>query len=454
MLKNLKILPTQLNGKSSTTLDSNIETEPRGLSLKANFIWTLAGNLVYSGCQWGMLVIIAKVGSAELVGQFALGLAITAPVLMFSNLQMRGVQATDAKREYSFGDYLGLRLITTLLALLIIAGIILVSGYGWETALVVLLVGVAKAFEAVSDIFYGLLQQYERMNRIAISMVLRGFLALAVLGLIIFFTHSMVWGVLGMALSWGLVLVFYDLWAGNNVLASALKPGEKTGLGKNYIAPRWHWPNLLKLTWLALPLGLVMMFISLNTNLPRYFLEHYSGERELGIFAALSYLVIVGNTIVGALGQAASPRLSRHYAAGDKAAFRSLMVKLALLGGFIGLAGALVALVAGPLILTIFYRSEYAAYSDVFFWLMVVAGFGYVASFLGYGLTAARYFRSQLPLFAASCGLTLLGCAWLVPGQLLLGATLALGISTVFQLLGSIAILMHALRHTPTEPEK
>src|SRR4051812_45337492 len=123
MLKNLKALPTQLNGKNSPALDSSAPAAPRGLSLKVNFIWTLAGNLIYAGCQWGMLVIIAKLGSAELVGQFALGLAITAPVLMFSNLQMRGIQATDAKREYSFGDYLGLRLLTTLLALLIIAGI-------------------------------------------------------------------------------------------------------------------------------------------------------------------------------------------------------------------------------------------------------------------------------------------------------------------------------------------
>src|SRR5690349_21224091 len=80
------------------------------LSLRTNFIWTFLGNVVYAGCQWGMLVVLAKLGSPEIVGQFALALAVTAPVFMFTNLQTRGVQATDARKEYAFGDYLALRL--------------------------------------------------------------------------------------------------------------------------------------------------------------------------------------------------------------------------------------------------------------------------------------------------------------------------------------------------------
>ncbi len=93
-----------------------------GLSLKTNFSWTLAGNVIYAGCQWGMLVILAKLGSPEMVGRFALGLAITAPVIMFTNLQLRSIQATDARGEYLFGNYFGLRLFATAIALLIIGG--------------------------------------------------------------------------------------------------------------------------------------------------------------------------------------------------------------------------------------------------------------------------------------------------------------------------------------------
>src|SRR4051812_26106921 len=97
------------------------------LSLRSNFAWTFVGNVIYAGCQWGMIVVLARLGSQELVGRFALGLAIAAPVLMFTNLQLRAVLATDAKQEHAFGDYLTVRLLTTATALLVIAGIAFAS---------------------------------------------------------------------------------------------------------------------------------------------------------------------------------------------------------------------------------------------------------------------------------------------------------------------------------------
>src|SRR5436190_1143591 len=95
------------------------EIGPRavGMSLRSNFLWAIVGNVAYAACQWGMLVVLAKMGSAEMVGQFALALAISTPILMFTNLQLRGVQATDARGDYSFRDYLGLRLLMAAIGL-------------------------------------------------------------------------------------------------------------------------------------------------------------------------------------------------------------------------------------------------------------------------------------------------------------------------------------------------
>ena len=51
------------------------QTKP--LTLRRNFSWTFAGNAVYAACQWGMLVVLAKLGSPEMIGQFTLGLAVS-----------------------------------------------------------------------------------------------------------------------------------------------------------------------------------------------------------------------------------------------------------------------------------------------------------------------------------------------------------------------------------------
>jgi hypothetical protein len=47
------------------------EGSQKALSLRLNFSWALAGNIIYAACQWGMLSVLAKLGSPEMVGLFA-----------------------------------------------------------------------------------------------------------------------------------------------------------------------------------------------------------------------------------------------------------------------------------------------------------------------------------------------------------------------------------------------
>ncbi len=436
-----------MSAHSSVELDTSLprladrQESPRpALSLRANFAWTFVGNVVYAASQWAMLVVLAKLGTPEMVGQFALGLAVTAPVIMFANLQLRGVQATDAKGDYQFGDYLSLRLVTTGIALMVIVAITFVSSYRDQGALVIVMIGLAKAFEAISDIFYGLLQQHERMDRIAKSMLLKGPLSLVALGLGVYVTRSVFWGTVGLAVAWALLLVLYDVRSGKMILRQLSPMHSFRG-----VRPRWEPRTLWKLTTLALPLGVVMLLISLNTNIPRYFIEHYFGTRDLGIFSAMAYLMVAGNTVVGALGQSASPRLAHYYAVGKRWAFTRLLLQLVGIAALLGLGGVLVVLLVGREILTLLYKPEYAVEVNAFVWLTAAAGIGYIASFLGYAMTAARYFKVQAPLSGLVTGATALACLWLVPRGGLSGAAFALLTSSVVQALGSLAIVIHAL---------
>jgi O-antigen/teichoic acid export membrane protein len=104
------------------------ENKRKPLSLRRNFSWTFIGNTVYAAAQWGMLVVLARLSSADVVGQFRLALGLTAPIILFTNLQLRGVQATDAKEQYTPQMYLALRIVMTLLGL---AGILLVALTGY-----------------------------------------------------------------------------------------------------------------------------------------------------------------------------------------------------------------------------------------------------------------------------------------------------------------------------------
>lgn len=416
-------------------------------SLKKNLSWTFMGNTVYVFCQWGMLAALAKLGNPEMVGQFALGLAVTAPIVLFFNFALRQIQATDARRQYTFGDYLGLRLVTTALALLAIILVALFAQYSRETALVIVMVGLAKSFEAVSDVFYGLLQQRERMDRISKSMIIKGLLSLVALVTVVYLTGSVLWGAASLAAVWALVLVRYDIGSGMLALNSShaseglpLDSDRREGL-----KPQWKVRRLASLTVLALPLGIVAVLVSLNANIPRYLIEQYLGTRELGIFSAMAYVMAAGGAVVAALGQSSSARMARYYADGDLRAFGTLLSKLVGVGALFGVMGVLVSAIVGREALAVLYTPEYAEHINVFLWLMVAAGLGYVAILLSYGMMSARFFRVQIPLFAGVLGVTTLAGVVLVPDTGILGAALAVVLGITFQLAGSIGVLVYIL---------
>ena len=397
-----------------------------GLSLRLNVSWTLAGNVVYAGCQWLTLVALARLGTPEMVGQFALAMALTAPIFMLTNLNLRAVQATDARLDFSFAEYFGLRLLTTSAALAGVGAVSLWGGYRRETALIVAAIGVAKAFEAISDILYGVFQHHERMDRIAVSMMIKGPLSLAAMAVALSVTGSVFVASIAMTLVWAAVLAAYDVPRAARILRS--DPGDR-------LRPAWDHPRLTTLARIAFPLGCVTMLISLNSNVPRYFIERTLGEGPLGIFAAIASLMIAGGVVVNALGQSASPRLSRYAADGDATAYRALMTRLYGMSLALGGAGILVAVAAGPLILTTLFGSEYARHSGVLIWLMGAAALSFIFSMLGTSLTALRCFRIQAVLHTMSAGVSIPLFFYLTRAQGLVGAARALFIQALMMML-------------------
>jgi O-antigen/teichoic acid export membrane protein len=179
----------------------------------------------------------------------------------------------------------------------------------------------------------------------------------------------------------------------------------------------------------------------LNTNIPRYFVEHYLGEAALGYFAALAYVMFAGYTVMNALGQSATPRLARYYQS-NRAAFKRVLAKMMLVAAAVGAAGILVAVLWGCPLLTLLYRRDYAQHANVFVWVMIAAAISYMGSMLGYGMTAARIFRAQVPLFATcSLGITTT-CTLLMKSQGMIAAAYALVVGSCIAAVGAACILM------------
>lgn len=419
--------------------------------LRANVAWMLAGNVSQGFTQWFLVVVLAKLGTIEMVGNFTLGLAIGLPILMFGTLSLRSIQLTDGDRLYRFLDFLFLRTASLAAALLVIVIIAASAHYSVAIIASVALISLAKTGEYLSDVFYGLLQREEHMAGIAISMALRGTLSLGALAAGVWLTGSLLWGAAGMAASSLITLLAFDLPRSLALMNVGFRAGVRQ-CTRYLLADRGACGRLRSLAIAGLPLGAVLMLVSLNLNLPRYFVEHSLGVRELGIFSSLTNVLAVGSVVINALGQGVTPRLAKYFESARMKDFRSLLmvaVGASLAIGAVGLAGALL---FGRHALSILYQPEYASQQDSLVWLMAASAFVYAGAMLGSAVTAVRCFMPQLPLFAIAAATTAGASMILVPSLGMRGAALAILISAVVQCAGGAHLLRTVCRRAATAP--
>jgi O-antigen/teichoic acid export membrane protein len=414
-------------------LDTKLSTpQLPPLTLRANFSWTFAGNVVYMASQWAILVLIAKLTSPEDLGRFALALAICAPVILLFNLHLRTVLATDIAGEYPFSVYLITRSVCLCVALLAISGIVWVVGYRGTTLAVVAAMAAAKSVESVSDIHYGLLHQYERLDFVSQSLIVKGVGSAIVVAIVLGVSGNVVLATWAIAGVWALLFLLFDR---RNV--RRLQDRQPRNLVMTF--PLRDIARLARRTW---PLGVVAMLISLNPNIPRYVIDFHFGPEEVGFFAALAYTLIVGKAVVGSLGKSAAPRLSRLAGQGLTAEYGTLVTRLVLIAAVLGGVGVGLVSFAGEFVLTLLYTPEYADHSPAFLVLMVAAALNYVSVVLWYALTAAgRRFGGQLPLFVLVATASLIGAVVLVPDHGTLGAAWSTVIAAVIQMCGTALLI-------------
>jgi O-antigen/teichoic acid export membrane protein len=429
---------TRCKGKGGDQVN---QSASKPISLRRNFTWTASGFAIYALMQWGVIIALAKIGDPTSVGSFTLATAIATPVLLFTNLQLRALQASDARSDFQFSDYVSLRVATSSIGFLLIVAFALLGGYPTYVAGAVVVVGAAKCIESFSDVLYGLFQRHERFERTAKSLIIRSSASLIAVVAVMVTTGSVLLVCLAIAIAWLLTLVFYDLDRAKRLLSS------HENLNRYATVRDWvpfATTRMMALTKLAFPLGIVMLLISLNLNIPRIVIERELGIRQLGYFGAMAYPVFAGSVAVFALGEAMVPRLSREFIAAPER-FVRVWCRLLVMASLIAAIGVVVVATWGSDLLGILYGSVYQEHGTTFTWLIIGAGFSYLGSANCYALTAARRLKIQVPLFAVVTGATLVGAIVLVPRNGLVGAGQAMAISGLIHALLAGAAVVAAI---------
>lgn len=419
----------------------------RARTLRSNFAWNAAGNGVFALCQWGILIVFAKLGSPALVGQVVYGLALTAPLFVIAQLQLRSVQSTDATRRHTLSQYVGLRVITTIAALIITSLVASVMCTGNKPlCLIVLLWALTKAVDSGSDCLYGLFQQAERMDYVGVSFSLRGVLSLASVAILFRASHSAALGLAGLAISWGAVFILFDIPMARNLVRTRNHLAHAAGLMAETLCPVLDRRQLTQLSLEAAPLGIVAFLLTIQIQIPRYVVAGVLHTRELGLFSAAAYLTFTGALLVNALGAPAMVRLAKYHVTDERSAFLQLLTKLCLVATVLGVAGILASMLFGRRILAVLYTSEYSRMAGVLTILCAGSALTFIASFLGYAMTAQGRYKIQVPIGVYVTSITLVSCYFLTMHYGLTGTALGVLIGNLAQLLICVGVVWHGTR--------
>ncbi|MDF2667700.1 MAG: hypothetical protein K0R67_6 [Paenibacillus sp.] len=390
----------------------------------------LLGSIVYAGAQFVIVSLLNKFGSTEHIGQYALGLAITAPIFMLSHLHLRSVWIVNSSGKHTFGSYIGLRWLTSAAAFSITVGIALLGGFDRNTSLVIVLISTYRFIESISDLLLGVCQKQEQLDSITFSRISKGIISTISFILVYIPTQSLILSLLTMIIGWFCIMLGYDFRKARQLVATR---------------PVFAYKQLKPLVRASAPLGIVLALMSLNANIPHYSIAYFRGQHDLGVYASLAYMIVACNVVVTALGEAYTPRLAKWFTEGRYSLFVRLLVRMITMGVLLGGLGCIGGWAFGTELLTLLYNRELAAEMEVFLWMLLSTLLIFVSSFLWYGITATRTFSLQIPLFLCTAGSNAAACLLLVPRYGLVGAAAGTMVSLLVQTGGSVLLLIYAM---------
>ena len=387
--------------------------------------WLVGGNFVFAFSQWVILIFFARMTNQENLGQYALALAIVTPIFAVGNLQLRPLYILDVNSEqkYTYTHFYYLRLICSFIAL---ACCLVVGLFFNVSILVLLLVGLLKFFESYSDIIYAYYNAHDQTQLISKSLFLKGtlsVLAVAVgLYLFDFYTALILF-----------LFVYLVVWLViDNLYIQKTQEIKKMSLD-------------LEIMKSAIPMGISLGIVTLQSNIPRLFLDQYASIEAVGIFTVLSYFIIVGSIFINSICQYLSPRLT-HAWNHNRAYFKKLLSMALLVAGGLGLIAIFLSYFMGEFVLNLVYGAEYVAYTDAFVLTMVAGFILYLATVLGYTLTAIGFIKQQVYLFSIVLIFSVLVSYLCIPEYGIIGGIYTLMVSYLVQCVLSLLVVLFRLK--------
>lgn len=240
---------------------------------KKDYIWNSIGSFLQSAISPILLIVITRLNGVGDSGLFSFAMSLSVVFWAISLWGGRTYQVSDVKKEFSSGDYIVVRFISSLIVAVFSISFCILSGYDLiKTELIMVLVSF-KILESIADSMYGVLQIHNKLYIVGISLTIKSVFGFIIFAIVDILTKNIVYGALSIFLVNIVVVIFYDIpW---------MKHVESVGLTKKNIMQAG---KIMKKTAEVFVVVFSTMF---SLNIPRYFLDKYHYD-QIGYFGIMA----------------------------------------------------------------------------------------------------------------------------------------------------------------------
>lgn len=343
-----------------------------------NLSWIFFANLFVALVKWLFIIFIAKNLSPTEVGVYTLAFAVTAPIFIFFNFNLRSLYITSENNN--FYDFLFTRNLLNIVALIfsIAVAYLIYPNY----LIIILLVCLTKYLDLKSDLYYAIPHKENNLSIIGKFLIIKYILILIVFIAILLISNDLVLSLTGQVV---IQTIFFYIYERKHFV-------KKYNIIKN----RFNTKKVKEILFIAFPLGFVGMLVSLNSNIPRYFLELFESPKELGYFSAIVQISMIVGLFMNSITQVILPRFSNFYKQNKIPLLRkyifSYMPIITIIIGFILI---IICFLFGGNILNLVYGSDYAKYSNILLLVAIAISINLLSWILDAALLAIRYISIQ-----------------------------------------------------------
>lgn len=244
-----------------------------GLSLKKNIAWNSMGSIVRLGCNYLITIAVVRLAHGfDAAGALALAMSIANLINPFADFRLRTIHVTDVREEHTSGEYIGMRVLTSLLSFAVGIGYSLAT-CALDAIPVIVLYLVSSLAANFIEGLHAIDQRHLRMDYIGRSYMMQGVSNLVSFSAVLYLTNSIELAVAAMAVTTVAICLLYDI--PRAARFESVRPVIELGPAVKTLA---------RLT----PLVVAQVCSSAVLTVPKQFLAASVGTAALGIYSSVA----------------------------------------------------------------------------------------------------------------------------------------------------------------------